>query len=151
MHRNSHYQRIIITIMNTGYKQLFSKIPKAQAPAGLSSAVMLRIEAYEVRRLRIRTAIHGAFVVAALILCVPVGNYIVAAVAQSGFGTYLSIAFSDSSFALTHLKDFTLTLADSLPATGAIALLAIVLVFANSLGRMFRSISSLSAHRRHLA
>jgi len=137
--------------MTTSYKQLFSKISRPQAPARLSGAVMLRIETYEVRRLRIRTAVHGALVLAALILCVPVANYIVAAVAQSGFGTYLSVAFSDSGFALSHFKDFALTLADTLPVTGTIAFLAIALIFTNSLGRMFRSISSLSMHRREVA
>jgi hypothetical protein len=137
--------------MTTSYHQLFRKIPATHAPAGLSDSVMLRIEAYEMRRLRIRTTIHGIFVLAALILCIPVSNYIAGAIAQSGFGTYLSIAFSDSSFAFSHFKDFMLTLADTLPATGAIAILAIALIFANSLGRMLKSISSLTEHRRRIA
>jgi hypothetical protein len=136
--------------MSTGYQQLFRQMPNRKVPAGLADSVMLRIEAYEVRRLRIRAAAHGALVLVALVLCVPTLNYIVTAIAQSGFGQYLSVALSDSGYVAAHWKDFSMLLADSLPVTGSIALLAVAAVFTNSLRRMLGYIASLSAHNRRL-
>lgn len=134
--------------MSTSYHHLFRKMPAAKAPSRLSDAVMLRIEAYEVRRLRLRAAFHGFLVLAALVLCVPALNYLGSAVAQSGFSEYLSLAFSDGGFVLSHFKDFVLTLADSLPGTGVAAILAVGVVFLWSLRSMLVNLASLSNVRR---
>lgn len=137
--------------MNKQITRLFHKLPERPVPAGLSTAIMQKIERSEINRLRIRALIHGALVCAALVLCVPAIKYIGATVAQSGFGEYFSLVFSDSGLIVSHFQDFMLLIADALPVTGGIALVAIALIFVNSLVRMFQNISSLSAHRRYSA
>lgn len=137
--------------MTTSYHKLFRNTARAKAPAGLSGRIMVRIEAYEVSRLRRRAFFQGALGFAALVLCVPAISYLASAIAQSGFSEYLSLAFSDGGYVLANLKDFALILADSLPATGAIAILAIGTVFFWSLRGMLVDLASLSHFRRNLA
>ena len=137
--------------MTTSYHKLFKAMPTTKAPAGLSSMIMRRIETYEVRRLRIRAGFEGALVAVALVLCVPAINYLATGAAQSGFSQYLSLLFSDGGYVFANMKDFALTLADSLPAAGAIAILSIGIVFAWSLRGMLVDLASLADFRRRLA
>lgn len=136
--------------MTTSYHKLFNSMATPRAPRGLSDAVMLRIETYEIRRLRMRAAIEGILVVVALILCVPAIQYLASGVIQSGFGEYLSLVFSDGGYVFVNLKDFVLTLADSLPATGTVAILAVGLLLIGALRGMLVDLASLSAFRRKL-
>jgi len=137
--------------MTTSYHQLFKKTAPIQAPSGLSASIMQRIEVYEVRRLRMRAGIQGALVFVALILCVPAFNYLGSTIAQTGFGEYLSLIFSDGGYVFANLKDFMLTLADTLPATGTIAVLGLGAVLLWSLRGMLVDLASLSSFRRDLA
>ena len=134
--------------MTTSYRKLFSAMTAPKAPRGLSDAIMLRIETYEVSRLRRRAFIQGILVAVTLILAVPAIQYLAASAAQSGFGEYFSLVFSDGNYVLSNFRDFMLILADSLPATGTIAILAVGLVLVGALRGMLADLASLSTFRR---
>ncbi len=98
-------------------------IPGAQLPPGLYEAVLARVEAARVRTARIQFALLGALSCVLTVLSVTAYQYAVAEAEASGFGSYLSLLFSDSTLVLTS-RDFALSLVESLPSL-AVLLLAL--------------------------
>jgi len=57
---------------------------------------------------------------------------------QSGFSEYVSLAFSDSSLIVSHVDSFLLSLADSLPVTGLLFSVVLILIIFISLRKVAR-------------
>lgn len=111
---------------------LFKKIDFHKAPPELGSAIFARIETEKVRIARRRFIIVSVLAVVALVSCVPAYKYAGATIASSGFSDYLSALFS-SAQAMSHWKEFAMSLLDSLPVLGVSIFMTSVLAFISSL------------------
>ena len=87
-------------------------------PTGLDRRILARVAAYEARRRmwRIGSSLAASVVsVAALVLA---GREAAVEITASGFGQYLSLAFTDGGAMLADWRDFAWTLAESAPVWG---------------------------------
>ena len=95
-----------------------------EAPAGLYGRVLERVAA--ARRFAARLEFAGLALASCCLtlLFVPAVSFAVSEFNASGFGTYLSLLFSDAAFALTS-RDFLLSLVESLPSAAILILVAL--------------------------
>ncbi len=113
--------------MDSRYEKLLSALDAPEPPEGLTQKIMLRISRRERRILGVKIAASAcAFCVSAGIA---VAGYInlMANLAQSGFFTITSLAFSDFSSVAANFPDFLLSIAESFPVFTAAVLLSGIL------------------------
>jgi hypothetical protein len=120
-------------------------------PEGLLDAIMLRIEHRHRRRLYVRVALVGSLMLAAAAALVPAWNFLASEAARSGFAAFVSLVFSDFSVVLTYWNDFALSLLDSLPVYGFVAVLGSLLVFGISIRSFILTVSRFSAQSMRLS
>jgi hypothetical protein len=101
-------------------------------------SVVCRVERFEISRSERRTFGYSALSVIAALALIPIVIYMVESANRSGFGGYLSLIASDSSYVFTHWKEFVLPTASSLPIMGVTIILLALLVFVMSLRRTGR-------------
>jgi hypothetical protein len=137
--------------MTNSYKQL-SKLAPAEAECSdrVCTKVMGMIESAETRRCRRQACLHITLVVGAVLVFIPAIGFWRQDIANSGFFQYLSLLVSDSSYVASHGKDFVLSVADSLPVSAGIIMLALVVILANSLRRASLYLVSWGTHRERL-
>ena len=101
--------------------------PYPQVPEGLLNKIISRID--RERRMIISrqrfTLAAGMFVFLAA-LVVPVWHAFLGDLARSGFGQYLSLAYSDFRTVAANWQDFSLNLLETLPIISTISLLAVI-------------------------
>ena len=98
---------------------------------------------------RTRIGGFGALITIALISLVPAVNFLLTSISDSGFGQYVSILFSDSSYAISHWQSVCLTMIESLPVT-AVATVTVVLIVTLSAFRQFNYYKSLNKQNERL-
>ena len=127
MHRRSSIPRISTNMNNDAetYNRLFR-------------SVIFRVENFEIKRSHRRSLAHGSIFLAAFCAFVPAVYYIITSSAQSGFGQYLSLILSDSSYVLENWKQFTLSTISSLPIMSVIAILLSLFIVLSALRRTVR-------------
>jgi hypothetical protein len=105
-------------------------IPMIEPPKELFEGVVARLrEDVAFRRLRRRfVKFLFCFITSATALPFAVMSFNDAA-AASGFNAFLSLVVSDSGVALQNWSEFSLSLLERLPITGAIVLVGVALVF----------------------
>lgn len=107
--------------------------------------VMRKIARRRLIRARAAFALHGSLIIVTLALALPLARWVAAAAASSGFTEYVSLIVSDGARLTGSWYPLALSLAESAPLLGiACALLALV-VFLDSLRRMFRDAARLSS------
>jgi ABC-type phosphate/phosphonate transport system permease subunit len=106
---------------------------------------MLRLERERRRAFRIRIALAGSIGLAALAAFVPAWNFLSSEAAQSGFAQFASLVFSDFSVVTAYWKDFLLSLLESLPVYGSLAVLGSLFAFGLSLRSLSNAIIQFSA------
>ncbi len=114
------------------YKRFFEQLPEVAPPPGLNEAVLARIERtkkHSARRWCIGMSALAASSFAALI---PAFRYAAEEGYRSGSYHYLSLLFSDSGVVLASWREFTLTLAESLPLLQASVFLGTLFVLLTS-------------------
>ncbi|MFH1192822.1 MAG: hypothetical protein V1656_00685 [Candidatus Jorgensenbacteria bacterium] len=130
----------------SGYRNLFSALPRQKAPAGLVASVMERIEARRRRMARVHLSLSVAGFGASLYAFVlAFGEF--RAEAAGGFSQFFSLLFSDAATVIRYGGDFALSLVESFPVTGTVALLGsvlVVLIFFRSMARD----AGMAFHRR---
>ena len=135
--------------MDASYKKLFSYIPEKEPSPRLRVIVVQRIEASQIRDLRLRAGAYGSLVVLALGAAIPSIQYLLRAFSESGFSQYASLIVSDGSYALAHWRELAFSITDSLPINAGMICIAVALVFIVSLKRAMTYRVSLKDHRRH--
>jgi len=136
--------------MEKSYKQLVALVPRETPPDRVCFQVMAMIERVQVKRCRLRTGINATLVVGAILVFIPVIHYWNQDVTQSGFVNYLSLIASDSGYIFSHWQDYALSIADSLPVSAGIMILALLVILANSLRRLVQNMGSWGLHRNRM-
>jgi hypothetical protein len=138
--------------MVVSYRKLINLVPDELLPADLPTGIMEKIERYETGRLRRHYAVHIVCGLGAIAGFVPAVRYMLDGIRQSGFSEYASLIISDSAYVFSHLREFALSLAGSVPITAVIIAVALFTIFVNSLFRIayyyryYRSAVRLSPH-----
>ncbi len=123
MHQIINNNRISNDTMKT-LGELFKEDSDTSVPEGLFEQVLFRIQAEDRKLARREQFAWGGIFVASLGLFVESGIRAAHVIAASNFGSYLSLAFSDSSMIGTLWKQFALSLVESFPFIETIVFLA---------------------------
>ncbi len=112
-----------------------------QIPEGLFEKIMLRIRA-ERKRMVLKRKIAGfSFVLAVSFLgLIPATKMVYSGFAESGFVQLFSLAFSDTSIVMAYWRNFALSLLESLPITGLMAIGISLFVILGSLKFLSKNI-----------
>ena len=86
-------------------------------------SVICRVERFEVTRSHRKSVLYMVVSMVTLVALIPAIYYISESISMSGFGQYFSLISSDSSYMLTNWQEFVLSMASSLPLTGAMVIL----------------------------
>lgn len=124
--------------MKKEYQKLFTL--QEEVASDLPDAIIKKIVVLERRRMRIRFALYSTTTLIALIALIPALQYAGSEMAQSGFSTYLSLAFSDSAAILSSWKEFSAVLVESLPVIGITLVSGILLTLLASLRQAMKNI-----------
>jgi hypothetical protein len=116
-------------------ENLYTIFTEVSPPHGLYEAILRRVALAERRHARISVGFFGfaTFVLGAAL--VPAIQYAITQLYASGFYDYFSLLFSDSSFALTYWREFSLSLVESLPALALLLVIPLVVALVWSLRR----------------
>lgn len=102
-------------------------------PERLYLDILERIKREKKRTARIRFVLSGTAAIVSAIALVPACFYVSKEFYQSEFYQYLSATFSDFGIALFYWKEFSLSLAESLPLSGPAIFLSLVFIFMGAL------------------
>jgi hypothetical protein len=119
-----------------------------EAVQRIFSVVSARIEHARVRQNRIRAAIHGLLIIATAVAFVPAIAYLVQGATQSGFIQYASL-ISDGASVAANWKEIVWSLADAMPVLEIAGVLALLLIFINSLYYELRYLPRIRSGRSH--
>ena len=117
------------THTDAGYNALFARLSEVPAPLNLDHTIVQAIYVRETHAAEVRLACLGGVSLASVAGIVVSSVYVSHVAAQSGFTSYLSLAFSDSSTLAVYWKQFALSLMESLPLVGVTAFLSAVGLF----------------------
>ncbi len=134
----------------SGYRNLFSALPRQGAPTGFVASVLERIEARRRHTARVHLALSGVGFIASVYAFVLAFGEFQTEIA-GGFSQFFSLLFSDAATVIRYWEDFTLSLAESFPVVGAVALLGSVLVLLLFLRSMARDVGMAFRHRSSFA
>ena len=118
--------------MDRNWKKIFKNLEFLEPPEGFSERVFNLILKQSRRASEIRFRVYTAIAAVSLISFIFAIKYILQEFSRTGFYEYLSLAFSDGGTVLIYWKEFTLTLAESLPAVEITLVLTILLAFLGS-------------------
>lgn len=99
-----------------------------QAPPGLFEQVVSRIDSFRRRQARVRLAGTATLLFALFPSAAWLARAFWLQAVQTGFGQYLSLAFSDFSQVLINWQDYALSLIESFPLLPAIEVLSVAFV-----------------------
>jgi hypothetical protein len=111
------------------YKKLFKYISLAELPEGLEKRVLSAITKNERQTARLKNWIFGGISTISFAFSSWAVIYLVKSVESSGLWQYLSLAFSENGTLLAFWKEFSLTLAESLPITSIVMFLITIGLF----------------------
>lgn len=113
-------------------------ISGTQAPQDLLARVLARVALARRRTARLRLAALSLGLLTTSLALIPAFSYTAHEFAASGFATYLSVLFSDSSVALSYWRELSLSLVESLPSVSLLILASLISVFLWSLRKAVR-------------
>jgi hypothetical protein len=106
------------------------------------NTVMKRVERSRIIRARISAATNGLVAILSLAAFVPAIGYLMGTASQTGFFTYASLLISDTGSVAHSWNTFLVSIADSAPLMGIIAVVTVVLVLAASARSLVNSMAS---------
>jgi hypothetical protein len=128
--------------MASDYERLFERFEVKDPPVGLLDKISLSISKETAgRALWARTVISGVLSLAALAALVPSWLITQSEIYQSGFSQFLSLLLSDTNTVMAFWKEFSLSLLESFPVAGTIAVLGSVLILLISMRFFVRDIN----------
>ena len=115
-------------------------------------SVICRVEQFEITRSHRKSVVYMVVSLVAFFTLVPAIYYILVSSSQSGFGSYISLIASDSTYMIQNWKEHSLSIVSSLPITGVMASLLVLLITMYTMRRTIRySEYSQSVKRRLIA
>lgn len=127
--------------MRQNIAQLFAEINPPEPPAGLFLRLMNRLEKEkQLRSIRRRLVLLAPILASAFIILVFMSQSVCASFYQTGFYQFSSLVFSDFSLVVVYWQNFALSLLETLPVTGLIAFLTVLLVFLSAFRLFVRDI-----------
>lgn len=105
-------------------KILLAQIAPSQ---GLSKTITTQLDVADARSMKRRVIGFSVLLGVCLVLIVPSVIYLTRDLQASGFTSFFSLLFSDSSLLFAHLQEFSLSLLEALPV---LALVAVLVLFA---------------------
>lgn len=138
--------------MREDFKKLFSLTIPPEPPHGLFEKITNRIQK-EQKMVSVR---RHAFVFALSALCsavalVPIFQITQSGMKESGFMQFFSLLFSDFGIITANWQGYILTILETIPIMKFVALLAIILVFLESLKILTRDIKIISHSKNNNA
>ena len=100
-----------------------------ELPQDLECSILTKIEKIRRDEAVLRFGIQGSISVLSLLGIIKIGMFLWQSFIQTGFYSYLSLIFSDSSAIAIYWKEFVFSLVESLPILGVISLLIILTIF----------------------
>ncbi len=129
------------------YERFLAETQSPEPPAGLAKAILLRIERREQRILAVKLVLTVIVFGASLaVIWAGFGDFRTS-VAESGFLTLGSLAFSDFSLIVSNLPEFALSMIEAFPVFSAAAMLGGAGFAIWSLAAMFDEFSAVERHR----
>ncbi len=113
-------------------------IREINPPENLEAKILKRISKSEKRAFILRFSGRIALALSSFVGIIASVIYLVQEASRTGFYSYLSLAFSDSTIIASYLKEFTMSLAESMPIFGFIIFLALVAMFIWSVSKLPR-------------
>jgi len=127
--------------MKDSYERLFEHLEYREPPAELLDRVLLSISKKATgRALWIGALIYGFLSLVAIVAIVPSWLITQSEMHQSGFSQFLSLLLSDTNTVMVFWKEFSLSLVESFPVLGTIAILGSALLFLISMRFFVRDI-----------
>ena len=126
--------------MEDSYKKFLNNLKQIKSPRGLSGRILMRIRTEERKLERVRIFVFGSSAVVSFGLSLWAVVYLVNSFQQTGFWQYLSLLFSENGAVLVYWREFSLSLAESLPVVGLIITLASIGFFIWSSTSMLKNI-----------
>jgi hypothetical protein len=137
--------------MKTSYEKLFERLERREPPVELLDEILLSISKETTSRmLWVRTVVSGILSLAAITALIPSWFIAQSEIYQSGFSQFLSLLLSDTNIITTFWKEFSLSLLESFPVGGTVAVLGSVLIFLISMRFFVRDITRI-IHRPRLS
>lgn len=132
--------------MDKNWEKLL-KISPIEPPEQLRRNILARIELKQRQVARTKLALWGGLSLASFILIIPASLYVISEFSRSGFYQYFSLLFSDGGLALIYWKEFSLSLAESVPVLAVTVILLALLVFLESTLLAIKNIKSARAKK----
>ncbi len=132
--------------MNTDWEKLL-KITPIEPPEQLLRNILARIELKQRQEARTKLALWGGLSLASFISIIPASLYAINEFGRSGFYQYFSLLFSDGGLTLIYWKEFSLSLAESVPVLAVATILSALFVFLESTLLAIKNIRSASAKK----
>lgn len=132
--------------MNADWEK-FLKITQIEPPERLLRNILAQIELKQRQTARTKLALWGGLSLASFISIIPASLYTISEFSRSGFYQYFSLLFSDGGVALMYWKEFSLSLAESIPVLATAAILLALFVFLESTLLAIKNIRSASAKK----
>ncbi len=116
--------------MKDSHERLFEYLKSKEPPAELLNSILVSVKGRTSSRvLIVRTVVSGALSLVAITALVPSLLIAQSEISRSDFYQFLSLLLSDTNTVMTFWKEFTLSLMESFPTLGMIAVLGSVFVF----------------------
>lgn len=130
--------------MKDSYDKLFKRLGYLEPPAGLSERIMRSISERSVARaIWMKTILSGVLSTVATIALVWSWFITQSEVAQSGFSQFFSLLVSDTNMVTVLWRQFSMSIIESFPVIGAIAILGSLLVLLVSVRSFMRDIAAI--------
>ncbi len=130
--------------MKDSYDKLFKRLEYLEPPAGLSERIMRSISERSVARaIWMKTILSGVLSTVATIALVWSWFITQSEVAQSGFSQFFSLLVSDTNMVTVLWRQFSMSIIESFPVIGAIAISGSLLVLLVSVRSFMRDIAAI--------
>ena len=130
--------------MNKRTHQLFVRQPADDANERIIAIVMVRIQKRRITHARLVAWTNGTIAILSLAAIAPAVGYLMNSANQSGFFEYSSLLISDTSTVMHSWSTFAISIADSAPIVGIIAVIATIFILAASARSLVKSMAILS-------
>lgn len=131
--------------------KLFDYLEEPEITSGLFEKIISRLDQErKLTKIKFRLAVFGSFLIGSIIAFVPIFNLTRFALIKSGFIQFFSLLFSDTKIVLTYWENFAMSLLETLPVMNLIILLAIILVFLESLKLLLKDLKNIFISKQFL-
>ncbi len=135
--------------MSDSYQKLFSRLAEPDVPADLSARIIARIESRGRLAARFRVVLCALGSIGSAFFFASAFFSVQQSFADSGFGQFFSLMFTDFEVVAMYWKNFLLTLAEAVPTTGLIVFLGSFLVLISLIKLLAREAGSSALRLKH--